>query len=198
MHSAEPVPAHWALPPAIVLMGVSGSGKTAVGRHLSTELGLPFRDGDEFHPPANVAKMSSGVPLTDDDRWPWLDAIGKAIGEASRADRGIIVGCSALKRAYREHIIAAAGRPVLFVFLDGTRETLKRRLEGRKGHFMPPSLLDSQLATLEPPAREEGAIRISVEPPLDQVVADILAKLAGQAATRWPSPTSASRTRSTT
>jgi gluconokinase len=198
MHSAEPAPARRASPPAILLMGVSGSGKTAVGERLSAALGLPFRDGDKFHPLANVAKMSSGVPLDDDDRWPWLDAIGKAIGVASRDGRGIIVGCSALKRVYRERIIAAARRPVLFVFLDGTRETLERRLAGRKGHFMPPSLLDSQLATLEPPAPDEGAIRISVEPRLDEVVVDVLARLAGQAATRWPSPTSASRTRSTT
>ena len=129
--------------PAIVLMGVAGSGKTSVGEALSARLAMPFRDGDEFHPRANVEKMSSGVPLTDEDRWPWLDAIGAAIGAAG--DDGIIVACSALRRIYRRRLVAAAGRPIVFVHLDGPRALLERRLGGRKGHFMPKSLLDSQL-----------------------------------------------------
>lgn len=166
-----------AVPPAIVLMGVCGSGKTALGRQLGARLGLTFRDGDEFHPRANIDKMSAGTPLTDDDRWPWLDAIGAAIGAASTAGNGIVVGCSALKRIYRERIAAAAGRPVLFVWLDGARETLKRRLVARRNHFMPASLLDSQLAILEPPGAEELAIRISVEPPLAQVVRATIAAI---------------------
>ena len=161
-------------------MGVCGSGKTVVGRQLGPRLGLAFRDGDEFHPRANIDKMSAGVPLSDDDRWPWLDAIGAAIGKELAAGRGIIVGCSALKRSYRERILAAAGRPVLFVWLDAARETLKRRLESRRNHFMPASLLDSQLAILEPPAADEPAIRISVEPPLEQVIAATIAAVDGR------------------
>jgi gluconokinase len=160
---------------AIVVMGVAGSGKTSVGERLAAALGYPFRDADEFHPAANVAKMSAGVPLVDADRWPWLDAIGTAIHDAGQG--GIVVACSALKRAYRERITARAGRPVTFVFLDASLATLRERIGHRRGHFMPASLLDSQLATLERPSADEDAIRISVEPPLDQVVADVLAQL---------------------
>jgi gluconokinase len=158
-------------------MGVSGSGKSSVGAALGQRLGLTFRDADEFHSAANIAKMSSGVPLGDADRWPWLDAIGHAIRDATARGEGIIVGCSALKRIYRDRITAAAGRPVTILFLDGSEETLARRLARRKGHFMPPSLLKSQLATLEPPAPEEHALRIPIEPPLPTDVADAAAAL---------------------
>ena len=164
-------------PPAIIVMGVSGSGKTVVGEALAEKLGLPLLEGDAFHPAANVEKMSSGVPLTDADRWPWLDAIGKAIHDAPGP---VIVACSGLKRVYRERLEASAGRPVLFLFLDASKETLAARLGNRKGHFMPASLLDSQLATLEPPSPDEPAIRISVEPPVDQVVEAALAALASR------------------
>lgn len=160
--------------PAIVVMGVAGSGKTVVGEALAEKLGLTLLEGDAFHPEANVAKMSSGVPLDDDDRWPWLDAIGTAIGTT---EGGVIVACSALKRVYRERLENAAGRPLLFLFLDGRKETLAGRIGGRKGHFMPPGLLDSQLATLEPPAPDEPAIRISIEPPVDTVVASAVSAL---------------------
>jgi gluconokinase len=163
--------------PAIVIMGVAGSGKTSVGELLAAKLGFPFRDADEFHPPANVAKMSSGVPLEDADRWPWLDAIGAAIRDAQR--EGIVVACSALKRVYRDRIIRAAGRPVDFVFLDGSLETLRQRIGGRRGHFMPPSLLDSQLATLERPKGDERAVTVSIEQPIDAVVAATLSALSG-------------------
>jgi gluconokinase len=156
-------------------MGVAGSGKTSVGELLAARLGFPFRDADEFHPPANVAKMSSGVPLEDADRWPWLDAIGAAIRDAH--GEGIVVACSALKRVYRERISKAAGRPVDFVFLDGSLETLRQRIGGRRGHFMPPSLLDSQLATLERPKADERAVTISIEQPIDAVVAATLSAL---------------------
>jgi carbohydrate kinase (thermoresistant glucokinase family) len=161
---------------AIVIMGVAGSGKTVVGSALASRLGVPFRDADEFHPAANVAKMSSGVPLDDEDRWPWLDAIGAAIRDTPG---GIVVACSALKRIYRDRIIGVAGRAVTFVYLDGDRATLAKRLGGRKGHFMPASLLDSQLATLEPPAADENAIVASIEPPVATIVEDIVARLAG-------------------
>jgi gluconokinase len=160
---------------AIIVMGVAGSGKTSVGERLAAHLGYPFRDADEFHPAANIAKMSAGVPLTDADRWPWLDAIGAAIHDAGAA--GIVIACSALKRVYRERITARAGRPVTFVFLDGSLATLRERIGHRRGHFMPPSLLDSQLATLERPSPDEDAIRVSIEPPLDEVVAAVTAAL---------------------
>jgi gluconokinase len=152
---------------AIVVMGVAGSGKTSVGERIAAHLSLPFRDADEFHPASNVAKMSAGIPLNDSDRWPWLDAIGAAI---AAAPGGVVVACSALKRIYRDRIRAAAGQPVTFVYLDGTLETLRKRIGGRRGHFMPPSLLDSQLATLERPLPDEGAVTVSIEPPLDEVV----------------------------
>lgn len=161
--------------PAIVLMGVAGSGKTTVGRLLAGRLGYPFRDADEFHPAANVAKMSSGTPLTDDDRWPWLDAIGAALHRA--AGSGIVVTCSALKRVYRDRIRTAAGRPVAFVLLDGPRALLADRIGRRQGHFMPASLLDSQLATLERPGPGEGALTVSIEPAPEEIADGIIARL---------------------
>ena len=168
-------PATASRPAAIVIMGADGSGKTTVGELLAGKLGWPFRDADSFHPPANVAKMSSGVPLVDEDRWPWLDAIGAALKAAG--DAGIVVTCSALKRIYRDRIRAAAGRPVTFIFLDGPRALLAERIGGRKGHFMPPSLLDSQLATLERPTPDEGVLVASIEPPPDDIVAALLAEV---------------------
>jgi gluconokinase len=161
-------------PTAVVVMGVAGSGKTVVGEGLAERLGLPMLEGDSFHPEANVRKMSSGIPLTDEDRWPWLDAIGRAIGETPG---GVIVACSALKRVYRDRLTAAAGRPLLFLFLDGSREVLASRIGNRKGHFMPAGLLDSQLATLEPPGPDELSVRVDIAPPVAQVVAAALVAL---------------------
>ena len=169
--SPEPASA----PLAVVLMGVAGSGKTVVGERLAKKLGVPFLDGDDFHPLANVGKMASGVPLDDADRWPWLDAIGAAIHKAGAAS--LVVACSALKRSYRDRLAAASGRPLLFVFLDASRKTLGRRLAERRGHFMPVSLLDSQLATLERPGPAENVIRVSVESTLAKVVAVIIEAL---------------------
>ena len=160
---------------AIVVMGVAGSGKTSVGERLAAHYGCPFRDADEFHPAANIAKMSAGIALNDDDRWPWLDAIAAAIRDA--APNGIVVACSALKRVYRERISEGAARPVTFVFLDGSLATLRQRIGGRRGHFMPPSLLDSQLATLERPSPDEDAVRVSIDAPLKRVVAAAIAAL---------------------
>ncbi len=163
MNISAPSPA-----PAIVVMGVSGSGKTTVGEALAADLGVPLLEGDQFHPKANIDKMSSGTPLTDDDRWPWLDAIAKAIRDAPD---GVIVTCSSLRRIYRDRLRAGTGRPMIFVFLSGSRETLAARLAARKGHFMPASLLDSQLATLEPPHPDEpGIVEVSFEPTLEVVV----------------------------
>jgi gluconokinase len=162
----------------IVVMGVSGSGKSSVGEKLAERLDLPFRDADSFHPKANIDKMSAGIALTDEDRWPWLDAIGAALHDAKG---GMIVACSALKRVYRDRLRAKVVRPLSFVWLDGSQETIARRLGGRRGHFMPASLLDSQFATLEPPGPDEGVIRISVELPLAEVVATAAAELAARA-----------------
>lgn len=157
-----------------VIMGVSGSGKTSVGEALSMRLSAPYVDGDALHPPANIARMRAGVPLGDDDRWPWLAAVGETL--AALPDRGL-VGCSALKRSYRDCIRSAAGEPVTFLHLSGPRALIAARMGQRTGHFMPASLLDSQFATLEPPAANEQAVTVSIDQPLDGIVADILAAL---------------------
>lgn len=175
MSAVEPLPAEHPL--AIVMMGVSGSGKSTVGAALAKRLGLGFRDADEFHPAANVAKMSAGTPLTDEDRWPWLDAIGAALAEAGRDGRGIVVGCSALKRIYRDRLRTAAHRSLIFVHLSGSAGTLAKRMQTRKGHFMPASLLQSQLATLESPTPDEGVITVSIEEPVAAIVNDIVRAL---------------------
>ena len=156
----------------LVIMGVSGCGKSSVGAGLATRLGLNYRDGDDLHPPENVAKMRAGMPLTDADRWPWLDRVGQVF----LANAPVIVGCSALKRAYRDRIRTAAGGPVTFVNLAGSQEVIAARMALRQGHYMPLSLLDSQFAALEPPAAEE-AITVSIDQPLEALVADILRQL---------------------
>lgn len=157
----------------IVIMGVSGCGKSSVGAALSDALGLPYQDGDDLHPAANVAKMRAGEALTDADRWPWLDLVAQEL--ASLAP--VIVGCSALRRAYRDRIRAGAGGPVLFVHLAGSREVIAARMAARSGHFMPASLLDSQFAALEPPGPDETAITADIDQPLEQLVAEILHQL---------------------
>jgi len=145
---------------AVIVMGVSGSGKSTLAAMLADRLGCSFLEGDRFHAPEAVAKMRSGTPLTDQDRWPWLDRIGLAMAEAVRRD-GIAVGaCSALRRAYRDRLRAAVGVPLRFVLVDNAREVILQRLLERPGHYMPASLLDSQFATLERPVREEGALTI--------------------------------------
>jgi gluconokinase len=156
----------------LVIMGVSGCGKSSVGAGLAARLGLIYRDGDDLHPAENVAKMRAGVPLTDDDRWPWLDRVGQVL----QAEAPVIVGCSALKRAYRDRIRTAAGGPVTFVHLAGSQEVIAARMALRQGHYMPLSLLDSQFAALEVPGVEE-AIAVSIDQPLDAIVGDILRQL---------------------
>ncbi|MCU1514836.1 MAG: gluconate kinase [Microbacteriaceae bacterium] len=143
--------------PLIVVMGVSGSGKSTVGAALAERLGLPFVDADSLHPAANVAKMAAGHPLDDADRWPWLTVVGEHL--AAAASTGLVVACSALKRSYRDAILAAAPG-VTYLFLSGTEELLAARLSRRRGHFMPVSLLDSQLATLEAPAADEPSVTV--------------------------------------
>jgi len=152
-------------------MGVSGSGKTTVGEALAAELGLRFVDADALHPHANVEKMAAGIPLTDDDRWPWLDAVGAVL-----ADGPVVVACSALRRVYRERLRAAASELAL-VYLHGDPALLAERMGHRPGHFMPASLLESQLATLEPPAPDEHALSYDVASPVDDIVRDAARRL---------------------
>ena len=163
-------------PRHLVVMGVSGCGKTSVGRALAQALGSGFIEGDELHPPANVARMAAGTPLTDADRAGWLAEIGRRLGQAHAAGTGLVVSCSALKRSYRDGLRAACPG-LLFVHLHGSADLLRQRLLKRTGHYMPPSLLDSQLATLEPPAADEAAITFDIAPPTAQVVAAALAQL---------------------
>ena len=152
----------------VMIMGVSGAGKSLVGAGLSTRLGVRFVEGDDLHPSANVEKMRSGIPLTDDDRWPWLDRVADVLSD----DAPVVVTCSALKRIYRERIKQRARGPVLVVHLSGGKEAIRERLALRKGHFMPPSLLDSQFATLETPSSDE-AFSVDALAPLDDIVETI-------------------------
>lgn len=158
----------------VVLMGVAGCGKSSVGAALATALAIPYRDGDDLHPAANIAKMSRGEALTDADRWPWLALVGEALRACP-----VIVGCSALRRVYRERITAAAGGPVCFVHLSGSRAVIEARMRARQGHFMPPALLDSQFKTLEPPEPDENAVTVDIDQPLEKIVAAIQIALAG-------------------
>lgn len=162
-------------------MGVAGSGKSAIGEALAAEIGVVYVDGDDLHPDSNIAKMSRGDPLTDDDRWPWLTAVG---GELARAHGPIIVGCSALKRRYRDHIRAHSGGSVTFIYLSGSRELIARRMGGRTGHFMPTSLIDSQFAALEPPDDDENAIAVDIDRPKKAVVQSIVEGLNSLAVSR--------------
>lgn len=153
------------------MMGVSGSGKSLIGAALARALGIEFVEGDEYHPAENVERMSSGIPLTDDDRARWLCSLAARLREAKDAGIGLVVSCSALKRSYRDVLRAEAGE-LRFVFLRGARALLDERLASRRGHFMPPSLLDSQLATLEEPSPDEHAWVCDIlESPQDLVAA---------------------------
>lgn len=156
-------------------MGVSGSGKSVVGRLLAEKLGGVFDDGDDFHPPANKAKMSTGTPLTDEDRWPWYAVLRQRITSLRGTTPVHVLACSALKPAYRERLRGDdTDVDIAFVLLDGTRELISGRMAARQGHFMPLSLLDSQLATLEP---TPDLIRVPIEAPPEQIVEDILRRL---------------------
>ena len=149
----------------VVVMGVCGSGKTTVGRELARAIGAAFIEGDDLHPAANRAKMSSGQPLTDADRWPWLDAIAAEARRMAQGGTDVVVSCSALRRTYRDRLRMAGGG-VHFIHLTGTYELLARRMAARTGHFMPPGLLSSQLATLEDPEPDElvATLDIVAEP----------------------------------
>ena len=158
-------------------MGVSGTGKTTVAQALQQRLGWPFAEGDDLHPAANVAKMAAGIPLEDADRWPWLDTIAAWTSEQAAADRSTIVTCSALHRAYRDRLrVAAAG--TVFVHLVGSPDLLAERMDNRLGHFMPSSLLASQLETLEPLEADEPGVVVDVSATIDAMVAQVLEFLA--------------------
>lgn len=165
-------------PLAIVVMGVSGSGKSTLGAALASRLGCPFLEGDAFHSAANVAKMREGVALTDADRWPWLDQLGTAMGQAVRQGGVVVAACSALKRAYRERLAAATAEPIAFALLDAPLAELARRMGNRPGHYMPPSLLDSQLDTLERPGADEPALTLDSTQDQDRLADAILAWIA--------------------
>ena len=154
-------------PPLVVVMGVSGSGKTTVGAALAQRLRVPFADADDFHPQANIDKMSAGTPLTDDDRSPWLAIIGDWL--ATHARTGGVVSCSALRRAYRD-VLTAAAPGAYFIHLHGTPQVIAARVAGRPGHFMPAALVESQFATLEPLGHDERGSVLDVDQPVDDLV----------------------------
>jgi gluconokinase len=162
---------------AIIVMGVSGAGKTSVAELLARRLDCAFVEGDGLHPEANVRKMAEGTPLTDDDRWPWLDLIGDQLQAARSGGQDIVVTCSSLKRIYRDRLRKAGGEPLYFVFLKGDPEVLAKRMGERKGHFMPTSLLQSQLATLESPEGEPAVVAVDIDASVSDIVDEAIAKL---------------------
>ncbi|GGL54798.1 gluconokinase [Wenxinia marina] len=161
---------------SIVVMGVSGSGKSLIGRMLADRLGLDFIDGDDLHPEENVRKMAGGHPLEDADRWVWLDRVGAELGPPEPPK---VIACSALKRIYRDRIRTAAKREVGFLLLHGDTAILRQRMQSRAGHFMPLSLLDSQIATLERPTAEERAVIVDVARTPEQIVNEAARRLRG-------------------
>ncbi|HEY9025241.1 MAG TPA: gluconokinase [Burkholderiaceae bacterium] len=168
------------LPLVLVLMGVSGSGKTTVAKLIADRLDWAFEEGDALHPPANVAKMAAGHPLDDDDRAPWLAKVADWVDARLDAGQSGVITCSALKRKYRA-LIDRRGERVEFVFLHGSRELIASRLATRQGHFMPSSLLDSQFETLEEPGADEPVIRVEIEGP-PEAIADAVMNALGLAA----------------
>lgn len=166
-----------AIPARLIVMGVTGCGKTTVGALLAGRLDAMFLDGDDYHPPQNVSKMASGTPLTDDDRWPWLDRLGTVIEQAVADRQRAVLACSALRRVYRDRISAACAEAPLFIHLTGGRDLIHGRMAARREHYMPVALLDSQIATLEPIEADENAIEISIDAPVDTVVRHVLEHL---------------------
>ena len=160
--------------PVLVIMGVSGSGKSTVAGILAGQLGWDLEEGDDLHPAENVAKMASGIPLTDEDRWPWLDTIASWIIEHTMAGIPGIITCSALKKIYRDRL---REKNVVFVHLAGSKEQIGRRLTARMDHYMPPSLLDSQIATLEPPGPDENTIVVDVGRTPAEEAAEVVRRL---------------------
>ena len=173
------------LPTCIVVMGVSGSGKTTVAERLAERLGCTYEEGDDHHPAENVEKMESGIPLDDDDRRPWLEELGRWIGEREAAGQNSVLTCSALKRSYRD-LLRKGNESVWFAHVAVPQDVLAQRLEARKGHYMPASLLTSQLATLEPLEDDEPGVRISGAGAPDDVVEELLAALSRERGIRIP------------
>jgi len=159
-----------------VVMGVSGSGKSVIGAALAAALGLTFVEGDAYHPPENVDRMSRGIALTDADRAGWLHALAARIGVAATNGEGLVLTCSALRRSYRD-ILRAESPALRFVFLKGSRDLIAERLASRRGHFMPPSLLKSQLATLEEPSPDENAWVCDIDQSPQEIVAGLVARV---------------------
>lgn len=170
---------------ALVVMGTAGAGKTRIGAALAEGLGIRFIEGDAFHPQANVAKMAAGIPLSDEDRRPWLAALADELRKARAQGEGLVMSCSALRRSYRD-LLRDGDRSVQFVFLHGGMALVRDRLAARTGHYMPASLLDSQFATLEPPAPDEAAWTIDVTDTPERIVAALLARC--EAAAREVTP----------
>ena len=164
------------IPCALVVMGVSGSGKSTIAQKLAERLGWRYEDGDKFHPASNVAKMRAGHPLTDEDRRPWLQAIAGEIDRVCKAGERAVIACSALKHAYRD-ILVHGRSDVRIIFLKGAQALIAHRLAMRKGHFMPAGLLDSQFKTLEPPDQSERPVTVSIDASVETIVDDIVRQL---------------------
>jgi gluconokinase len=160
----------------LILMGVSGSGKSTIAEQLAQRLGWTYEDGDKFHPASNVVKMSAGHPLTDEDRWPWLQAIADEIDRICKAGEHVVIACSALKRSYRD-VLVHGRRDIRIVYLNGTQELIAARLAARKGHFMPPGLLASQFKTLEPPGADENPVIVSIDASVEEIVDDTVGQM---------------------
>lgn len=162
----------------IIVMGVSSSGKSTVGHAIARALHVPFLDGDGYHPEANVEKMRAGIPLNDEDRWPWLERLALALHEAADRKDAAVGACSALKRTYRQYLADKAGEPILFVYLDGSREVIAERMARRKHEYMPTSLLDSQFATLEvPDPASENVLVVPVSDSVDKITRTVTKSL---------------------
>ena len=162
---------------AYIVMGVTGSGKSLVGEAVAADLGLVFVEGDALHPKANIEKMSVGIPLTDADRFPWLEKIGAEILASLSAGEGIVISSSALKKIYRDRLRDFAKGRLGFIFLKGSEDVLAPRIAARKGHFMPLSLLQSQLTTLEDPSAEDGVITVDISGTIEEVIAEAIRKV---------------------
>ena len=163
--------------PILIVMGVAGTGKSTLAALLAERLNWELQEGDDLHPPANVAKMSAGIPLDDDDRWPWLDAIAAWIKVKTKSGEPGIVTCSALKKSYRDRL---RGPNVIFVFINGPRAVIEARMASRKRHYMPLSLLESQLAALEPPTSDENVLEVDLAAPPEEEAAAVLNALEGR------------------
>ena len=167
---------------ALVVMGVSGSGKTTVGLRLAEICRVDFVDGDDLHTPEARAKMGAGTPLDDNDRWPWLDRIGDALKDVGAHPSGLIVACSALRRVYRDRLRGRVGPALRFLYLEGDKELMRERVGGRKGHYMPASLIDSQFATLEEPRGEGDVVTLAADADLKRDLPDTIRRLGGRRA----------------